>query len=390
MNICIFTDTYLPDINGVAVSCNSLYKCLKKRGHNVYVCTNQKENDVTFENDVLRIPGLELKKLYGYKLSGNFNKKAYDILKKLNLDIVHINTEYGVGQFGFQVAQNFKIPAVYTYHTMYEDYTYYGLKGYLDRFSKWTVREFYRESSLKANEIISPSEKTKNYLRSIGNHKHINIIPTGFDFTRFERKEGDEAKVLEIKKEYNIPSDRRILLCLGRLAHEKSFDVLIRAYRKYIDEYKDEKSLVLVVGSGPEEQVLRDLAKELKLDDYVLFIGKVDNSLVPYFYFMADLFLNASITETQGLTFMEAMSARVPILCRFDNSLVGVVNNNVNGFFFQDENDFKERLTYVLSIDKNTMEIVKDNALKSIEKYSEKTFYENVIEVYNRAIRRNW
>ena len=105
---------------------------------------------------------------------------------------------------------------------------------------------------------------------------------------------------------------------------------------------------------------------------------------------ISEVFLNASLSETQGLTFMEAMASSLLVLCRFDNNLVGVIDNNVTGFFFQDEDDFKGKLDYVLSLEEETKEKIKKNAFESIDAFSEKTFYSNIIEVYKRAIRRNW
>lgn len=391
MNIAIFSDTFLPEINGVAVSVNSLFNFLKKNGHTVYVITTSKEKEPTFKDNVLRIPGLELKKLYGYRASFVYNEKAFQILKNLKLDLVHINTEFGIAQFGFIVANKLNIPSVYTYHTMYEDYTYYATKGYFDRFSKWAIREFDKACMNRATEIISPSDKTKIYLRSIGVEKYINVVPTGFDFSRFNKNEANILKAEEIQKQFNIPSDKRILLSLGRIAKEKSIDVIIKGYKDYLDKTHDKTTLLLIVGDGPSLNELCELAKELKIQsNQILFIGKVDNSLVPYFYIMSDLFLNASISETQGLTFMEAMAAELPVLCRFDNNLVGVIDNKINGFFYQDVGDFENKLRYVLGLPTNELDKIKKNALSSIDKFSEQTFYINIMEVYRRAIRKFW
>ncbi len=391
MNIAIFSDTFLPEINGVAVSVNSLFNLLKKNGHTVYVITTSKEKEPTFKDNVLMIPGLELKKLYGYRASFVYNEKAFQILKNLKLDLVHINTEFGIAQFGFIVANKLNIPSVYTYHTMYEDYTYYATKGYFDRFSKWAIREFDKACMNRATEIISPSDKTKIYLRSIGVEKYINVVPTGFDFSRFNKNEANILKAEEIQKQFNIPSDKRILLSLGRIAKEKSIDVIIKGYKDYLDKTHDKTTLLLIVGDGPSLNELCELAKELKIQsNQILFIGKVDNSLVPYFYIMSDLFLNASISETQGLTFMEAMAAELPVLCRFDNNLVGVIDNKINGFFYQDVGDFENKLRYVLGLPTNELDKIKKNALSSIDKFSEQTFYINIMEVYRRAIRKFW
>ena len=391
MNVAIFSDTYLPEINGVAVSVNSLFTLLRKYGHNAYVVTTSSEKDISFKDNVLRIPGLELKKLYGYRASFIYNEKAFKILKELKLDLVHINTEFGISQFGFIVASKLGIPSVYTYHTMYEDYTYYATKGYFDRFSKWAIREFDKTCMNRATEIISPSEKTKIYIRSVGVEKYVNVVPTGFDFERFRPTPESLEKSREIRLSHGFKDNQKILLCLGRIAKEKSFDIIIQGYANYLATYPEDKDTVLLfVGDGPARKELENLTASLKINDRVKFIGKVDNSLVPYYYLMSTIFLNASISETQGLTFMEAMASELLVLCRFDNNLVGVIDNNNTGFFFQETSDFKTRLHYVLSLDQKESDLIKKNALESIDCFSEKTFYNNIIEVYKRALRRSW
>ena len=242
----------------------------------------------------------------------------------------------------------------------------------------------------RATEIISPSEKTKNYIRSIGINKYVNVVPTGFNFSRFQDVDHLDPKVLEIKRKYNISEDDRVLICLGRIAKEKSFDVVIKGYKKYLDTYKNKKTKLLFVGAGPALDELKDLSSKLNLNDNIIFVGKVNQDETQYYYRTAEVFLNASTSETQGLTFMEAMASNLLVLCRFDNSLLGVINNNVNGFFYIDEDDFKDKLNSVLNLNKEKVEKIKSNALSSIDKFSDKTFYSNIIEVYNRARRRSW
>lgn len=389
MNIAIFSDTFIPDINGVATSVNSLFNLLRKNRHNVYLVTTSQASEISFIDNVLRIPGFDMKKLYGYRAVLPFNKEAFDILKSLNLDIVHINTEFGVGMLGFSFASKFNLPSVYTYHTMYEDYTYYFTKGYFDRFSKWAIREFCKTNLGRATEIISPSAKTEVYIRSIGVEKYVNIVPTGFDFTPFEKIDNREKVVKEIKEKYDLV-DKYILLCIGRVAKEKSFDVLISAYQKFIETYKDEKTVMLFVGGGPELENLKKLAKTLKIADRIRFIGKVPLEDIPKYYAVGDLFLNASITETQGLTFMESMASRIPILCRYDNNLINVIENMVTGYYFVDENDFKDKLNAIMNYDRKDIEIVIENAFASIYCFSDVNFYNNIIGVYKRAIRKSW
>lgn len=392
MNIALFSDTYVPEVNGVATSVASLFKSLSKRGHQVYVVTtgNGAEN-VEFKDNIIKIKGFELKKLYGYRLSPLFSNEAFKILETLKLDIIHINTPFTIGQFGFQVASRLDIPVVYTYHTMLEDYTYYATKGYFDRFSKWTIREFSKSDMERSTEIIAPSDKTLNYLRSIGVKKYINVVPTGFDFSRFTDLKKDDLKVFKIKKSLNIKEDSKVLLCLGRVAKEKSFDVILRGYAEYLSRYKDDiNSLILFVGDGPQLESLKELAKLLNIDERIRFIGKVPVNETQYYYRCSDLFLSASTSETQGLTFMEAMASYVLIFCAFDNNLVGIIENGQTGFFFSDESEFPTKLHEILSLDDSKLALIKEQAFKSIDKFSEKNFYDNIIKVYERAIRRSW
>ncbi len=390
MNIALFTDTYVPEINGVATSVDSLFKSLRKRGHNCYVVTTGSDENEGFKDNVLRIKGFELKKLYGYRVSPLFSNEAFKILETLKLDIIHINTPFTIGQFGFAVASKLDIPVVYTYHTMLEDYTYYATKGYFDRFSKWTIREFSRSDMERSTEIIAPSEKTLNYLRSIAIKQYINVVPTGFDFSRFQNVKKDDPKVLEIKKKWNIKENNKVLLCLGRVAKEKSFDVILKGYAEYLEKYPEDFSLILFVGDGPQLESLKEMTHSLKISERVRFVGKVDVHETQYYYRCSDLFLSASISETQGLTFMEAMASYVPIFCRFDNNLVGIIENDATGFFFMEDEEFATKLHSILSLDDKKIAEIKEQAFKSIDKFSEKNFYDNIMSVYERAIRRNW
>jgi len=390
MNIVLFSDTFYPEVNGVATSVYSLFLLLNKKGHNCYVVTTTSEKHVIFKDNIIRIPGLTLKALYGYKAAFLYNRRVYKFLKKLNIDLIHVNTEYGIGIFARIVSKKLNIPLVYTYHTMYEDYTYYITKGHFDRGAKWLAREITRGNIFESVEVIAPSEKTKTYLRALGIEKYINVVPTGFDLNRFSYKDEYKEEIDFIKNKYNL-NNKKILLCLGRLAHEKSFDVILKCYKEYISSYTEDKdSIILFVGDGPNKSELEELSKTLNIENRVLFIGKVDLEKVPLYYNLAHLFLNASISETQGLTFMEAMAAKLIILCRFDNNLINVIKDNETGFFFENEVDFKDKLHYILSLKEEELNKIKKTARESINIYSEDSFYDNIIKVYERAIRRNW
>ena len=134
MNVALFSDTYPPEINGVATSTFNLRKTILAHGDNcIVVTTNPFSNKITFEDGVLRLPGVLLKKLYGYRMSGFYSQQAMRYIEKFKPDIVHCQTDAGVGIFGTIVASRFHCGMVYTFHTMIEDYAYYFTRGHFDR-----------------------------------------------------------------------------------------------------------------------------------------------------------------------------------------------------------------------------------------------------------------
>lgn len=168
MKIGIFTDVYPPEINGVATASATLAKVFRENGHEVLVVTTAPEGvkHIQYQEDegVIRIPGIVMKKLYNYKMTWIWNKKVARFLKKMNLDIIHVQTELGIGIFARLAAKILNIPLVYTYHTMYEDYTYYVTKGkkHFDKFAKKVVANLSRFIGDTSTEFTTTSEKTKN------------------------------------------------------------------------------------------------------------------------------------------------------------------------------------------------------------------------------------
>lgn len=391
MNIVLFSDTFPPEVNGVATSVWTLYNVLKKNGHNVYVVTtNPYSKKLIREEDVIRIPGIKLKKLYGYIFARIYSRKTLKFLKDHDIDVIHINCDFSIGQFGWISQRMLKKPSVYTYHTMYEDYTYYATRGKIDRFAKWVVRDYFINLSYRSNELIVPSYKCKDYARRIGINSYINVIPTGINldmFLNFKLKQEDKENFL---KKYNIPLDSKIVLFLGRLASEKNVKELLDNFKAFIESKRDSKSYFVIVGDGPQRYELEDYAKKINISDRVRFVGKVSYENCPFYYSLADVFINASVSETQGLTYLEAMASKTIVLVKFDINLVELIKEGENGYLFQDKNEFIEKLWKILNFDTTYYSEVVNNSLKVIDKWGEEEFYRKVMWVYQKAIREFW
>ena len=391
MKIAIFTDTYPPFINGVSTSTFNLAKTLREHGHDVIVVAPRVDDGkLELIDGVIRIPGLELKKMYGYRLTGVYSRKVIKMLREFGTEIIHNQTDFGIGQFARIAANQLKVPHVYTYHTAYEDYTYYVTKGLMDRVSKKILREYAKVLGNASAEFITPSIKTKEYMRSIGSDIYINVVPTGIDFSLFDESRIDKEKQLQFKKDHHIGENTKVFLLLGRVAKEKSMDYSIRGFAMYIKKHPEVDAKLIIVGDGPQRQELELLVHELHISNKVDFIGKVPASEVPFYYHLADIYTSASITETQGLTFMEAMASSTIVLARFDSNLADTITDGQTGFFFTDENSFVEKTERIFALSEEGRQKVINQALQTVDMYSIERFYDNIMEVYNRALKKYW
>ncbi len=391
MRVALFSDTYTPYINGVAVSVQVLKNELEKHGHEVYVVTAEAPSDSDYVDDgpnIIRLPGIKLKKIYGYRMCNVFSLKGMNELRKADLDVIHVNTEFGVGQFGRLAAEILNLPVVYTYHTMYEDYTHYisGSKlEVLDPLLKRITNAFSRFNGDMCTELIVPSGKTKEALERYGITKNMHVIPTGLELEKFDRKALNLARQIEIKEECNIKDGQFVLVFVGRIAKEKGLDVVLDGVKVAKDLGANFK--FICVGGGPYLDELKDIATKLDINDFVCFTDKKPNTEVPNYYHASSTFVSASQTETQGLTFIEAMASGLPVLARHDENLDDVVLEGRNGYYFEDAEDLGNRI-YEMS--KSDLTEISSKAYEDSKQYSSETFYESVISVYYDSIQHKY
>ncbi len=386
MRIGIFTDTYEPEINGVVSSILTLQKGLEAQGHDVYIITSHKGFiHSTREGNIFRMPGLELKWLYGYILSTPYHFTVKAEIEKLNLDVVHVHTEFGVGIFGRIVAKALNLPVVYTYHTMYEDYTHYINKFDLEsveKVSKKVLTTFSKYLCDSVASIIAPSEKTKDKLQSYGVKRPICIIPTGLDLERFKDESVDEKKRDEIRAKHGIGKDLKLITYIGRIADEKSIDIIVNG----ATHLTDENARIMIVGGGPQLEDLKQLAKKLSVDEKIIFTGPVPREDVPAYYLISDCFVSASTSETQGMTFIESLASGLCVLARPDEVLDHLVMEDKTGYFFTNSEEFANKAQNYLNLSEERKKEIAKEARKVTLPYEVDTFVSNVLAVYHKAV----
>lgn len=389
MRIGLFADTYTPEINGVVSSIVTLQEGLQELGHEVFVITTHaKLISTKFENNVLRLPGIEIKSLYGYVLTTPAHFSAFNIVKSMNLDVIHVHTEFGVGIFGHIMGSMLKLPIVSTYHTTYEDYTHYVNifnSKTIESLAKKTVMKLSRLYGSHCMAIISPSDKTKEMLERYQIQTPIHVIPTGLNLDRFKKVYSHEEK-RDFRKKLDLHEDDYLITFVGRIAKEKSIDVVLRGMCELVKYTQNVK--FLVVGAGPELEELQLYTEKMGLQEYVIYYGKVPNQMVAEIYGLSDMFVSASLTETQGLTFIEALASGLPVFARKDDVLDDLVYEGETGYYFESPLDFAQKILHYIHLsDEERFKLI-TNTYKVVEKYDRLSFAKRVTQTYEIAMKR--
>ena len=388
MRIGLFTDTYPPFINGVSTSVLMLKQGLEKLGHEVYVVT---VNDESFsykeEDGILKIPSFPIG-LMNFRQTGIYPIKAFNIIKKWKLDIIHSHTEFSIGTFARLISKQLNIPLVHTYHTMYEEYIYYITKGYFNSASKKLVEYltlFLCDKTI--DELIVPTEKTKELFKDKYKVKReVYVIPSGIDTTRFYNENIDKNEIINLKKDLGLKKTDFIVLYVGRIAKEKSIDFLINNFNSVLNRIP--KAKMIIVGDGPDIKDLIDLTRKKGLENKIIFTGKAPWTDVPKYYSLCDLFVTASKTETQGLTVMEAMGASKPVVAIRDESFELMITDKKDGLFFDDEKSYVDMI-YEVYKNKKLRDEISFNARLTADKYSPYNYAKNVLKVYDKVISKD-
>ncbi|MDO4750278.1 MAG: glycosyltransferase family 4 protein [Eubacteriales bacterium] len=345
MKILITTDLYTVTSNGVVTSVKNLFDELKARGHDVRILTLSENSRSHRDQSVYFI---QSKPFYVYpnirKPLSYVNLPLVTELIEWKPDIIHSQCEFFTMQFAIRISRKTGAPIVHTYHTMYEEYS-----GYLipwKRLGKWVARTFTMKRLDHASLVIVPTPKIAELLREYELNIPLRIIPTGISLDQHKQRISPEFRLAK-RRELGIRDDQTVLLNLGRLGLEKNIDELLRYFSQMLKKRPD--LVFLIVGDGPARDRLDALVKKLDLSEHVIFTGSVQYYEVHEYYQLGDLFVCASTSETQGLTFIEAAANGLPLLCRKDPCLDPIIQQGVNGFQYETPDEFYSFSEQILS-----------------------------------------
>lgn len=386
MRIALFTETYLPYINGVVTHVKALKDGLEALGHDVLVVTADAAAKRHYIRDgVLHCPAVNSKKFYNYSIAGPVSRGRLLMLTQFNPDIIHIHNEFGIGMSGAIIAQILKVPLVYTLHTMYDDYIYYVAPKPFVPLVKKTSHKYAKLLASRASALTGPSKKVEEFFRDCGVKKPVSVIPNPVELDKFSPQNVTAQQRKECRDKIGAGDDTLVACFCGRLGREKSVDIMLRYWAETVrpsDHFK-----LMIIGDGPCRKELTNLAKSLGISDMVYFTGAVlHDDLLPY-YAASDLYITTSVSDTNSISMLEGMAMGLPVLHIRDELNRGQVRDGVNGYVFGTAQEMYEHMKRYQESSAEFKEAFSQSVRQSVQNSGAETLGRNLIAVYQQAIK---
>lgn len=381
--IAFFTNNFFPFISGVTISIQRLAEGLKQRGHQLHIFAPEYDGKITTSDDCTRVRTLvAFGNSQEFRLSNPLQAGIKREFTKFDPDLVHVHHPFWLGSLGVWRAKRAKIPVIYTYHTRLEMYAHYvPLPGALFRnvISHLLIRRFCN----KCDGVIVPTYSTEEYLRLIGVKTRLFVQPTGVEFTRFNRPHPLTRQ--QLRHNLGLATTDKVLISVSRLGPEKNIQFLIDAMAELLQR-TDEKVKLILVGEGDDQDFLEQRAQSLGIADSVLFAGAVEPDKIPAYYQMADIFVFASKSETQGMVILEAMSAGLPVVAIRSSGIDDVIIDGQTGYKPLDDIGLWTEKVAMLVENETKRQQFAEAAVAFAQQHDVSAFAENIDRFYSEVL----
>ena len=308
-----------------------------------------------------------------------FDFKLKKFLKENKFDIIHIHSPFTLCGYFVKYGKKHNIPTVFTFHTKYRDDFERNLK--LKCLQKFMMRYILKNIN-RADYVWTVSKGAKDCLREYGYKKQIEVVRNGTDFVY---PDNPETLIEKINNTYNLNKDEIVFLSVGRIVENKNLQLALAAMKKVAED--GFKFKYLIVGSGNYENKLKEKVAEYRLNDYVIFTGKIlDREELSAHYLRADLFIFPSTFDTSSIASIDAAAMKLPILLNEGSAPAEIIENNVNGYLVQESpKAWAEKIEEIIT-NKDKLISIKENAYSQLYR-SWDTVSEEVIEKYKKIIK---
>jgi len=346
VKILFISDVYFPRVNGVSTSIRIFKKQLVKLGHQVHlIAPDYCEETQKKEDWITRVPSRKIYFDPEDRLMKFFKaKKLVSWIKEEKFDLIHIHTPFIAHYLGIKISKELSIPCVETYHTFFEDYLHHYLPIIPEYFSRRYAKWISKRQCNSVDGIISPSKPMLNILREYQIDTLAEVIPTGLENKYLVQHSGHAFRIAN-----NIPLRQKVLLFVGRIAHEKNILFLLHMHKILLQKHPN--TLLLITGEGPAEADIKKEIKKLEIDNNVKMIGYLDQiNELPACYASADVFVFSSKSETQGIVLLEAMAQGTPVVGIAELGAASILFEGEGALIAKDDTQhFSERVNEILS-----------------------------------------
>ncbi|GAB6157454.1 glycosyltransferase family 4 protein [Desulfotomaculum varum] len=375
MRIGIFTDSYLPYIGGVVRSIEIFSEELRSLGHEVNIFAPNYPG-VAKEKDVFRFPAIPTPNYKGFYLAIPFAGGLEQFLSVNRPDVIHVHSPFLLGRLGAKVAKKLGVPLVFTFHTLYDQYTHYV--PIARELSKGITRKICVDFCNRCDLVITPTENISRHIRSMGVTSPIKWLPTGIKLSEFADLDRNWLKQTFALEEQTI------LLSVGRAGKEKNIPFLLECFAQICRH--NPNVILILVGDGPELENLKSYAQNLGITQKVIFTGKLARDKLVKAYGGADLFVFASMTETQGIVIAEAKAAGLPVVAVDAYGVSDMVVNGEDGYLVPPEIESFVNKVNLLTENKTLRKKMSNQALLNVQRLSSRKCAEKLVAYYESLL----
>ena len=382
MKIAYFTDTFLPQINGVVTSLTTIASALGSSNHKIAIFApkpkgGRKINWNPKGTSLELLPSMPAFFYPDWRAAAPVSPSLLLRIRKLNPDIIHFQTTFLLGVGGIIFGKVLKRPVVGSFHGYFMEPEYLKIVK-LPSQTRMVSKILWKYASFFLNQcdvVLTYSEGAKKDLERHGVKKPIFVIQNAINEKMIKKVDG--GKVSEVKKLYKLK--KKVVLYVGRISAEKSLDVLIKSFSYAVKEFPD--TSLFIIGDGPIRNSIMKLCADLGIEDNVILTGNIpqEQLLTKGYFQTADVFATASTSEVQPVSIIEAMYFGLP--------LVGVAKRGslemIGGIGLISQPDD------VKSLAKNIAKVISDKKLhdelseKSLREYKRKYLLEKVVKSYD-------
>lgn len=375
MKILMMTNTYAPMIGGIEESIRLFTAEFEKLGHEVFIVAPECEGVPPDEVGVIRLKAIQKVSNSNFSIALPMSSLLPELMKNFMPDIIHCHHPFWIGDIALRLSSQFRIPLVFTYHTMFEQHMHY-LPIQTDAVKRFIIELFAGYANM-ANQVIAPSESVQRILLERNVKTPITVVPTGIELHKFSKGEGSI-----IRSRFKIPHGAMVVGYVGRLALEKNLEFLCHSVAAYLK--KETKAHFLAVGEGPLDELIKKIFDEQGVGNRLHRVGVLkDQDLVDCYHAM-NVFVFSSLSETQGIVLLEAMASGVPVVAVDAPGTREVVKDGYNGrlIFGENQNNFLEAIAWCLNQPSGEFELMKENAKATTKEFAADLCAKKMLSVY--------